>query len=615
MRLFAHSKLGRRSWCAIGIGTLALIVVVSRAIAGLASPRQPSPAAPALPTKVSLADAAAQAIGRAAASLPVVVPPVDPMAACQRDPANLPPPVAGTTFHTCGARILGVDGQPAQVTGVSWFGMETGTYAPHGLWTRNWQAMLDQIAALGFNTVRLPFSNDVLSPGRMPQNINYDINPDLAGKTSQQVMDLLIQGAGERGLKVILDRHRPTPDAQSALWYTAAVPEDRWISDWVALAERYRGQTALLGMDLHNEPSGPATWGTDDPATDWRLAAQRAGNAILAVNPFVLIFVQGIERSGDDWYWWGGNFVDAQAAPVRLDIPGRLVYSPHDYGPGVYTQPWFTTPDFPDNLPAVWDAHWGYLAKQQEAPVVLGEFGGRSVGDDADGAWQRALMTYAQQNDVGWLNWSLNPNSGDTGGLLGDDWLSVVQAKADLYQGHLAAPLDIGSSGEFGVIKGRLLVRGRSTSPGAQTNNLGFVLQVVNDGPTAINLSDIEIRYWFKPGLTGNITQQVDIDYAAVGSNHVKTQIDPPDQDGLAALRLQFVNTTGAIQPYTSSGDIVLRVHRSDWSAYDQLGSFSFKPDTILTDWDHVGLYRGGLLVWGLEPTVPDRAEFPETGR
>jgi endoglucanase len=376
------------------------------------------------------------------------------------------------------------------------------------------------------------------------------------------------------------------------------------------LAERYRGQPALLGMDLHNEPSGPATWGSGEPSTDWRLAAQRAGNAILAVNPYVLIFVQGVERSGDDWYWWGGNFLDARSAPIELDVPGRVVYSPHDYGPGVYAQPWFDAPEFPNNMPAIWDSHWGYLAKEQIGPVVLGEFGGRSVGDDAEGIWQRALMDYADQNGIGWLNWSFNPDSGDTGGLLSDDWLSVVQSKLDLYRGYLAPPLDVSSSGTFGVVKTRLSVRGRSTSTALQTNNIGFVVQIANEGSAPVDLSDLELRYWMKPGSIGptqKLSHVVDVDYAAVGTANVKAQISPPDQRGLAAVRLQFAVGAGSIKPYTSSGDIAVRIHKSDWSMYDQSGNFSFRSNKDLADWDHVALYRGGTLVWGSEPDTQSR--------
>jgi endoglucanase len=576
----------------VGVGLLTLVVLVRCGSAPLASP--------------GMVAVATQVAEQMAIVLPTPRP--DPMTVCRLDPANLRglPPRSdgrtGTTFHTCGSHIVNQNGEVVQITGVSWFGMETGTYAPHGLWTRNWHSMLDQIVVLGFNTIRLPFSDDALLPGRTPQSINYDLNPDLSGKTSLEVMDALIQGASERGLKVILDRHRPDAQAQSELWYTDAVSEPQWIANWVMLAARYKGNAAVMGVDLHNEPRGPATWGSGDPATDWRLAAERAGNAITDVNPYLLIFVQGVERYADDWYWWGGNLEGVQSDPVRLGVPDRVVYSPHDYGPGVFEQSWFVASDFPTNLPAIWDVHWGFIANDQVAPVVLGEFGGRSVGVDPEGLWQRALMDYAQQHGVGWLSWSFNPDSGDTGGLLSDDWLTVVQEKAQLYQGHLAAPLDVGSAGVFGQPPGRLTVRARSTSQSVITNNLGFIVQVVNDGPNPVDLRDIELRYWFKPGGLDKRKQQIDVDYAAVGNANVKVAIGPPDADGVAAVSIRFADQAGAVRPYTSSGDIQVRLHTSDWSNYDQAGDFSFKNDGVLSDWDHVGLYRDGQLVWGMEP-------------
>src|SRR5262249_15554781 len=143
----------------------------------------------------------------------------------------------------------------------------------------------------------------------------------------------------------------------------------------------------------------------------------------------------------------------------------------------------------------IWDAHWGFLAKEQVAPVVLGEFGGRSVGDDAEGIWQRTLMEYAQENGIGWLNWSFNPDSSDTGGLLADDWLTVVEEKAQLYRGHLAPPLDVGYSGAFGQAGGRLSIRAKPTSSAPQTNNVTIAVQVVNDSPRPVDLHDLEVRY------------------------------------------------------------------------------------------------------------------------
>src|SRR5947208_2994959 len=70
-------------------------------------------------------------------------------------------------------------GCQVSLTGVNWFGFETGTFAPHGLWARNWQDMLKQIAQLGFNTIRLPFTNQLFDPASIPNGINYQLNPDL----------------------------------------------------------------------------------------------------------------------------------------------------------------------------------------------------------------------------------------------------------------------------------------------------------------------------------------------------------------------------------------------------------------------------------------------------
>ncbi len=158
--------------------------------------------------------------------------------------------------------------------------------------------MLNQIARTGFNTIRLSFSNQLFDPASKPQGINYQLNPDLKGLSGLTLMDRIVQGAGKIGLKIILDRHDPTADQRPPLWYNDQAPQTRWVQDWVMLAQRYRGDETIIGADLANEPHWPATWGGGNPSTDWRLAAQRAGNAILAVNPDWLIFVEGIREPG-----------------------------------------------------------------------------------------------------------------------------------------------------------------------------------------------------------------------------------------------------------------------------------------------------------------------------
>jgi endoglucanase len=333
-------------------------------------------------------------------------------------------------------RLIDAAGQEVRLTGVNWFGLETSNFAPHGLWARNWGDMLDQIVSVGFNSLRLPFSNQLFEMSSVPNSIDLAQNPDLKGASGLDLLDRIIEGAAARGLRVVLDRHRPTADAQSELWYTDRIPESRWIDDWVMLARRYRKQPAVVGADLHNEPHGPASWGDGNPRTDWRLAAERVGDAILAANPNWLIVVEGIERFGSDSYWWGGNLKGARSAPVRLSRPENLVYSAHDYGPAVYQQPWFQAADFPRNLPTVWQEHWAYLAIERTAPVLVGEFGGRSVGTDPEGAWQRELVAFLKESGSSYTYWAWNPDSGDTGGILEDDWKSVDPAKIRLLAGY-----------------------------------------------------------------------------------------------------------------------------------------------------------------------------------
>ncbi len=350
-------------------------------------------------------------------------------------------------LSTSGARIVDAAGNPVRLTGLSWFGLETPNYTVHGLWSRSLGSMLDQVKSLGYNTLRIPYSNQLFEPSSVPNGIDYSKNPDLVGLDGLQILDRIVAGARDRGLRIVLDRHRIQSDHQSPLWYddaqcwaAGACSEARWISDWQMLAARYAGDPTVIGVDLHNEPHGAATWGDGNEATDWRLAAERAGNAVLAVNPNLLVFVEGVENAGGATSWWGGNLRNAGAAPVRLSVPNRLVYSAHDYPATVYPQTWFSDPSYPANLPGVWDAAWGYLVKQGIAPVWIGEFGTKDV-DPSDQQWFSSITSYLAANGVSFAFWCLNPDSGDTGGILQDDWTTVEAQKQALLAPILAPAL------------------------------------------------------------------------------------------------------------------------------------------------------------------------------
>jgi endoglucanase len=332
--------------------------------------------------------------------------------------------------------IVDQNGEAIQLRGVNWFGFETQDHVVHGLWARNWRKMVAQIKDQGFNAIRLPVCPDTLQ-GQPNLNINYALNPDLQGMDSRQVLDTVLNHLDAEGIFVLLDHHRPDCNAISELWYTSSYSEQQWIDDLVWMANRYKSLPHLIGIDLKNEPHGAATWGTGNPATDWNSAAERAANAILAEAPDLLIFVEGIETNPDCSssinHWWGGNLEPIACYP--LNIPAdKLVLSPHVYGPDVYNQPYFSDPDFPANMPAIWEQHFGRFIDQGHA-IIIGEFGGRYGlgGDPKDRQLQDALVDYLIGKGVdSAFYWSWNPNSGDTGGILQDDWSSVWQDKVGL---------------------------------------------------------------------------------------------------------------------------------------------------------------------------------------
>ncbi|MEV7982100.1 cellulase family glycosylhydrolase [Streptomyces sp. NPDC086519] len=359
-------------------------------------------------------------------------------------------------WHTSGRQILDAAGQPVRIAGINWFGFETANYVVHGLWSRDYKSMIDQMRSLGYNTIRLPYSDDIFKSTTVPNSIDFSNgkNTDLQGLNSLQVMDKIVAYAGQDGLKVILDRHRPDAGGQSALWYTASVPESTWITDLKALATRYAADPTVIGIDLHNEPHDPACWGCGDTSVDWRLAAQRAGNAVLSVNPDLLIFVEGVQTYNGVSGWWGGNLMGVAQYPVQLSVPNRVVYSAHDYATSVAQQSWFSDPAFPANMPGVWDSYWGYIFKQNIAPVWVGEFG-TTLASTVDQKWLAALVSYLRPTSTygadsfQWTFWSWNPNSGDTGGILKDDWVTVDTVK-DGYLASVKAPLFPSSGGGTG---------------------------------------------------------------------------------------------------------------------------------------------------------------------
>ena len=344
-------------------------------------------------------------------------------------------------FHTDGNQIVDSYGKSWKITGLNWYGAEGIDNVFQGLWIRNYKSLIDQTKELGFNCFRIPYSNEMLRNTTKAIGVWYGINPDLKGLSPLEILDKVIEYCGIVGIRVILDRHSSYKDdyLHESYWYIPQDPyytEERFILDWQFMARRYKG-TAVLGADLWNEPKMYATWGSGNISTDWNLAAERAGNAVLDINPEWLIFVEGVGGST----WWGGDLTGVRTHPVRLKYPNKLVYSVHEYCQDVKDQEWFKDAWFPLNLRSHWDELFGYIYREEIAPIWVGEFGTRFAWP-FDKIWLQKWIEYITgeftvdgvnellpgKEGLSWTFWALNPG-GDTGGLLEDDWVTVDMHK------------------------------------------------------------------------------------------------------------------------------------------------------------------------------------------
>jgi endoglucanase len=88
-----------------------------------------------------------------------------------------------------GSAIIDAGGRPVRLSGVAWFGFETQNQVYHGLWSVRMEQVLDQVADLGFNVLRIPLSVQLVNQwrngdGGTPNSVNYSANPALEGMSS-----------------------------------------------------------------------------------------------------------------------------------------------------------------------------------------------------------------------------------------------------------------------------------------------------------------------------------------------------------------------------------------------------------------------------------------------
>ncbi|HHX60585.1 MAG TPA: cellulase family glycosylhydrolase, partial [Epulopiscium sp.] len=206
-----------------------------------------------------------------------------------------------------------------------------------------------------------------------------------------------------------------------------------------------------MNYDLKNEPHGAAgdssraIWNDSKYSNNWKYVAEKAASAALSKNPNTLVIVEGIQiypknikknknfasKNEGDYYntWWGGNLRGVKDFPVDLGKhQNKLLYSPHDYGPAVFAQPWFEKNFTMDSLyKDCWKDNWMYIHEDNIAPILIGEWGGFMQSTNLK--WMTFLRTFIIKNKLHHTFWCFNANSGDTGGLVLDDFTTWDEDK------------------------------------------------------------------------------------------------------------------------------------------------------------------------------------------
>ncbi len=358
-------------------------------------------------------------------------------------------------LSTSGRFIVDANGHRFKLKSVNWYGAHTEKQVSAGLDRQPIGTIIGLIKDWGFNSIRLPFSNQMLHDTQPVPAERLLGNPQWIGMTPLQVFDETVKALTDAGLLVILNNHSSLSEwccnfDYNGLWYhmgsSLAYNQslEMWQQDWLMLAQRYQSNKLVVGADLRNEvrtmrfqdtylPVSP-NWGSADK-NDWHRAAQEMGQRLLDQNPDLLILVEGINWRGTIPLLGSGDrphLKPVRDLPIKFTRPDKLVYAAHNYG---FTGPKHNGDDktsagnkrYRDldeaSFVATVQDEWGFVVEPEQfytAPLWVSEFG---VAHDDPGpeerAWFKRLVDVLIERDADFAYWPLN----DEGyGLVSEDW-------------------------------------------------------------------------------------------------------------------------------------------------------------------------------------------------
>ncbi len=153
---------------------------------------------------------------------------------------------------------------------------------------------------------------------------------------------------------------------------------------------------------------------------------------------------------------------------------------------------------------------------------------------------------------------------------------------------------------------GKLELQYRAGNTLSPNDNIEAGFNVVNHTALSVPLSQLKIRYYFTRDTGASLVFACE--YADIGcSGKVTgtfTQLSTPVTGADYYLEVGFTSTAGSLAPGGQLGDTLVRINKSDWSAFTQTNDYSYDPGkTAYADWTQVTLYQNGTLIWGTPPS------------
>ncbi len=175
----------------------------------------------------------------------------------------------------------------------------------------------------------------------------------------------------------------------------------------------------------------------------------------------------------------------------------------------------------------------------------------------------------------------------------GTTYYYVVSASND--EGESPNSTEVSATPQGTSVPSDLVLQYRAGDTNATDSQIKPQFNIVNNGTSAVELSDVKLRYYFSKD--GSESMQAWIDWAQVGQSNITTSFTD------TYVELAFTAGAGSISAGSQSGDIQLRMAKSNWSSFDETNDYSYDPTkTAYAAWDHVTLYLNDTLVWGIEP-------------